>query len=318
MFKEHPKGLIVAFFANMGERFGFYTMMGILVLFLQAKFNLAPGKAGMIYSIFYFSIYALALLGGYGAAWIGRLGEADRRARDLLRLFDLEAWQDTLIESYSHGMRQKLLIASALVHSPDVIIVDEPMVGLDPKGARLIKELLRSFAAQGGTVFLSTHTLEVAESLCDRLAIIVNGQIKAYGTMADLRRDLELQNRTTAKTVAGMKDQLRSLEATIKQKDRDLAAEGDERRDHSRTDQTARNRVFNRGQTFFLAEERLGEHEQVVVDRDGRDLGQLLLKRAHALAGRWRGWRGRPARGWCAWLPSWPGPAKMLAFAFCT
>ncbi len=122
----------------------------------------------------------------------GREGaEAERRAGDLLRLFDLEAWQDTLIESYSHGMRQKLLISSALVHSPTVIIVDEPMVGLDPKGARQIKDLLRNFAAQGGTVFLSTHTLEVAEALCDRIAILHQGEIRALGTMAELRRQAE-------------------------------------------------------------------------------------------------------------------------------
>lgn len=122
----------------------------------------------------------------------GRDGaEAERRARDLLRLFDLEAWQDTVIESYSHGMRQKLLISSALVHSPRVIIVDEPMVGLDPKGARQIKDLLRNFAAQGGTVFLSTHTLEVAEALCDRIAILHQGEIRALGTMAELRREAE-------------------------------------------------------------------------------------------------------------------------------
>ncbi len=123
--------------------------------------------------------------------WARDGDEAERRARDLLRLFDLEAWQDTLIESYSHGMRQKLLISSALVHSPRVIIVDEPMVGLDPKGARQIKDLLRNFAAQGGTVFLSTHTLEVAEALCDRIAILHQGEIRALGTMAELRREAE-------------------------------------------------------------------------------------------------------------------------------
>ncbi len=122
----------------------------------------------------------------------GRDGaDAERRARDLLRLFDLEPWQDSLVESYSHGMRQKLLISSALVHAPDLIIVDEPMVGLDPKGARQIKDLLRNFAAQGGTVFLSTHTLEVAEALCDRIAILHQGEIRALGTMAELRHEAE-------------------------------------------------------------------------------------------------------------------------------
>jgi len=120
----------------------------------------------------------------------GRDGvEADKRAGELLELFDLSAWSDTLIESYSHGMRQKLLIASALVHKPDVIIVDEPMVGLDPRAARMIKDLLRAFADQGGTVFLSTHTLEVAEALCDRIAILHQGAIRASGTMSELRSE---------------------------------------------------------------------------------------------------------------------------------
>ena len=120
----------------------------------------------------------------------GRDGEmAEKRAADLLELFELTSWKDTLIESYSHGMRQKLLISSALVHSPDVIIVDEPMVGLDPKAARLMKDVMRAFVDQGGTVFLSTHTLEVAEALCDRIAILHQGRIRAMGTMQDLRTE---------------------------------------------------------------------------------------------------------------------------------
>ena len=118
----------------------------------------------------------------------GRDGRAaEERAQKLLELFDLLPWKDTLIESYSHGMRQKLLISSALVHGPELIVVDEPMVGLDPKGARIIKDLLRGFVQEGGTVFLSTHTLEVAEALCDRIAILHAGRIRALGTMHDLR-----------------------------------------------------------------------------------------------------------------------------------
>ncbi len=120
----------------------------------------------------------------------GRDGAAARkRADDLLELFELTAWKNTLVESYSHGMRQKLLISSALVHGPDLIIVDEPMIGLDPKAARLIKELLKNFAAEGGTVFLSTHTLEVAELLCDRIAILHGGRMRALGSMAQLREE---------------------------------------------------------------------------------------------------------------------------------
>jgi ABC-2 type transport system ATP-binding protein len=121
--------------------------------------------------------------------WGANDGATARRADELLALFELSEWQDTLVESYSHGMRQKLLISSALVHSPDVIVVDEPMVGLDPKGARLIKDLLRGFADRGGTVFLSTHTLEVAETLCDRIAILHQGRIRAMGTMQELRAE---------------------------------------------------------------------------------------------------------------------------------
>jgi ABC-2 type transport system ATP-binding protein len=118
----------------------------------------------------------------------GQEGAAvDSRAEELLALFELGAWQDTQVESYSHGMRQKLLIASALIHGPRLIVVDEPMVGLDPKAARVTKDLLRGFADQGGTVFLSTHTLEVAEALCDRIAIIQEGRIRAMGTMDELR-----------------------------------------------------------------------------------------------------------------------------------
>jgi ABC-2 type transport system ATP-binding protein len=115
----------------------------------------------------------------------------EARAERLLELFDLADWKDELVESYSHGMRQKLLISSALIHQPELIVVDEPMVGLDPRSARLLKDLLRAFADQGGAVFLSTHTLEVAEVLCDRIAIIHRGDIIALGTMDELRAQAE-------------------------------------------------------------------------------------------------------------------------------
>ena len=118
----------------------------------------------------------------------GREGEeVEARADRLLELFQLTPWKEELIESYSHGMRQKLLISSALIHQPEVIVVDEPMVGLDPRSAKLLKDLFRTFAENGGTVFLSTHTLEVAEALCDRIAIIHEGEIIALGSMEELR-----------------------------------------------------------------------------------------------------------------------------------
>jgi ABC-2 type transport system ATP-binding protein len=122
----------------------------------------------------------------------GREGdEVEARADRLLELFQLTPWKNELIESYSHGMRQKILISSALIHQPELIVVDEPMVGLDPRSARLLKDLMRTFVDNGGTVFLSTHTLEVAEALCDRIAIINQGEIIALGTMDELQSQSE-------------------------------------------------------------------------------------------------------------------------------
>ncbi|MGI9090599.1 MAG: ABC transporter ATP-binding protein [Gemmatimonadaceae bacterium] len=113
--------------------------------------------------------------------------DIERRGDELLALFDLGEWKNELVESYSHGMRQKLIIASAFVHRPEVIVVDEPMVGLDPKAARLLKELFREYVSRGNTIMMSTHTLEVAETLCDRIAIVQKGTIRALGTMEELR-----------------------------------------------------------------------------------------------------------------------------------
>jgi ABC-2 type transport system ATP-binding protein len=113
--------------------------------------------------------------------------QVEHRARELLALFDLEEWRDELVESYSHGMRQKLIISSAFVHRPDVIVVDEPHVGLDPKAIKILRDLFREYAARGHTIMMSTHTLATAESLCDRIGIIVQGKITALGTMEELR-----------------------------------------------------------------------------------------------------------------------------------
>ena len=122
------------------------------------------------------------------AGLYGQAGpELERRIDELLELFELLPWRSELTESYSHGMRQKLIIASALLHRPDVIVVDEPMVGLDPRSARLLKDLLREFVGRGGTVLMSTHTLEIAEAMCDRIAIVHGGRIAAAGTMEELR-----------------------------------------------------------------------------------------------------------------------------------
>ena len=129
------------------------------------------------------------------AALYGQEGAGvERRMNELLELFELTPWRDELTESYSHGMRQKLIIASAFAHRPEVIVVDEPMVGLDPRSARTLKDLFRAYVNRGGTILMSTHTLEVAEGMCDRIAIIQRGQLVAEGTMAELRA----QSRATA------------------------------------------------------------------------------------------------------------------------
>jgi ABC-2 type transport system ATP-binding protein len=123
------------------------------------------------------------------AGLYGQEGDTvERRIAELLEVFELTSWKDELVEAYSHGMRQKLIISSALIHRPECIVVDEPMVGLDPKAARLLKDIFRQFVGKGGTVFMSTHTLEVAEAMCDQIAILQHGKIVAAGTMAELRR----------------------------------------------------------------------------------------------------------------------------------
>ncbi len=122
--------------------------------------------------------------GLYGLA---QNSDVKQRIDHLLNLFELSSWRDELIESYSHGMRQRLVMCSALLYGPKVIVVDEPMVGLDPRGARLVKEIFSKEAAKGTTIFMSTHSLEVAEELCDQIGIINKGHLIACGTPEQLR-----------------------------------------------------------------------------------------------------------------------------------
>lgn len=110
-----------------------------------------------------------------------------RRTDDLLRLFELTAAGDDTIDSYSHGMQQKTSLAAALLHDPRALILDEPTVGLDPRSARMIKDILRQIADRGAAVMLSTHILEIAERMCDRIGIINKGQLIAIGTLEELR-----------------------------------------------------------------------------------------------------------------------------------
>jgi ABC-2 type transport system ATP-binding protein len=125
------------------------------------------------------------IAGLYGLA--DRVSFEDRMNR-LLELFDLLHWKDELIESYSHGMKQRLVMCSALLHDPKVLIVDEPIVGLDPRGARLVKDIFRDRAKGGTTIFMSTHSLEVAQEVCEEIAIIQAGKIIATGSAEELRK----------------------------------------------------------------------------------------------------------------------------------
>ena len=108
-----------------------------------------------------------------------------------IAVFELSEFVDQLTENYSHGMKQRTVFATALVHNPQVLIVDEPMVGLDPRSMRLVKDLLRQQATDGVTVFMSTHTLAVAEEIADRVGIIDHGNLQFLGTIADLRSHLK-------------------------------------------------------------------------------------------------------------------------------
>ena len=121
-------------------------------------------------------------------------GEVNQgKVEELLDLFGLDGWGEELIENYSHGMRQKLVFSASLIHEPEIIIVDEPMVGLDPRGTRLVKNILRKKCAEGCTVFVSTHGIEVAEEICTRIGIIREGRLIAQGTMEELRETAHSQ-----------------------------------------------------------------------------------------------------------------------------
>jgi ABC-2 type transport system ATP-binding protein len=115
-----------------------------------------------------------------------------KKAQKNLEMFSLADWSDELIESYSHGMKQRLIMSAALLHDPEIIIVDEPMVGLDPAAILMVKEIFQELSRQGVSVFMSTHTLSIAEDTCDRIGIIHRGRLIASGTTADLQREAKI------------------------------------------------------------------------------------------------------------------------------
>jgi ABC-2 type transport system ATP-binding protein len=126
----------------------------------------------------------------YGREW----RECEARANELLRYFDIDKWTNARIENYSHGMKQKLVIVAALVHDPSVLVIDEPMVGLDALAQKLVKVLLRRLASEQKTIFLTTHTMSVAEVVCDHIGILNRGRIIATGTTSELKSNRALED----------------------------------------------------------------------------------------------------------------------------
>lgn len=126
----------------------------------------------------------------YGKEW----RDCEARALELLHYFDIAEWIDARIENLSHGMKQKLVIVTALVHDPALLVIDEPMVGLDALAQKQVKLLLRRLADDDKTIFLTTHTMSVAEAVCDRIGILHRGRIIATGTTAELKSDRTLED----------------------------------------------------------------------------------------------------------------------------
>lgn len=117
-----------------------------------------------------------------------RAKEKKGRIEEYLEALELEGREGDMISSYSQGMKQKVAVISALMHSPQLLLLDEPLSGLDPRSARIIKDLLRELASEGVTTVLSTHVLEIAQAMCDRIAIMYEGRLLALGTMEELRK----------------------------------------------------------------------------------------------------------------------------------
>ena len=120
--------------------------------------------------------------------------EREEKIKYYSEKFEINKALGDLISSYSHGMKQKLVIISALIHSPKVLILDEPFVGLDPKASFILKEIMRAFCNNGGCIFFSTHVLEVAEKICDKIGIIKGGKLMAYGKTNEVIGDKSLEN----------------------------------------------------------------------------------------------------------------------------
>ncbi len=156
---------------------------------MAAKPELAKGSLGFIPDrpFIYEKLTAAEFLRFHAGLYGLDLSGIDARVHEMLDLFELRRWENELIESFSHGMKQRLVMSSAFMHRPQAVAVDEPMVGLDPRGARLIKDVFRRMRERGVAILMSTHTLEVAEEMCQRVSIILSGKIIAQGTVDEVR-----------------------------------------------------------------------------------------------------------------------------------
>ena len=121
------------------------------------------------------------------------IDEREEKISEYFNMFEIKEWEDVLIENYSHGMQQKLLLISIFIRQPEVVLMDEPMVGLDPRSARILKKMIGRFAKNGVTFFISTHTLEIAEKICQRIGIINHGELVTVGTEEELREKIKAE-----------------------------------------------------------------------------------------------------------------------------
>src|SRR5262245_28173187 len=207
---EVPEGQIFGFLGpnGAGKTTTIRTMMGILkpssgrIILGQYDVLAEPQKAKAISGFIPDRPFIYEKLSGQEfLTFVGKLhrlekGRLDRRIAEMLDLLELAPWRDELVESYSHGMKQRLVVCAALIHEPRILVVDEPMVGMDPRGARTLKDLFRSLAANGITIFLSTHSISVAEEICHRIGIIQKGRLIACGSMAEIHRQTSGANGT--------------------------------------------------------------------------------------------------------------------------
>jgi ABC-2 type transport system ATP-binding protein len=207
---EVPSGQIFGFLGpnGAGKTTTIRTMMGILkptsgqILLGHYDVLKEPEKAKAISGFIPDRPFIYEKLSGDEfLEFVGKLHRVEtvrlkHRIAELLDVLELTPWKDELVESYSHGMKQRLVVCAALIHEPRILVVDEPMVGMDPKGARTLKDLFRALAQKGTTVFLSTHSISVAEEICHRIGIIQKGRLIACGLTAEIHRQTSNGNGT--------------------------------------------------------------------------------------------------------------------------